>query len=711
MKQLLFSILLILWLISACNPSDNINILDYRTELGLYEPLFIDLSLEMDFNNPYDQDDIKVDALITTPNKETIVLPCFFISKNNTISDWQARYTPRIIGNYSFRIRTTGKNKETVSAQKKFSVNSSNEKGILSFDKSNAYFLKFDNGEKFRGLGLNVGWYFEPKWDTKQKYTFDMFLEAMHQNQANFLRMWICPWNFPIEWTPVENYQMLTDEFLNWNSIFAHSNGLALQKGSTPVTQADTGQLIKTTSGEESIVYKLDSIRAAKLMIYYRGEITKEAIEFLVSEDNKTFQKTGTELSESWESANGWRRIFLFSFGDIPQPANYIKFVFKSNIHKENVMLSGIQFKYGKKVSQLDCNGLSRFSEQNSEKLDSLFTQAQSKGIYMMLTLGYHGQFNPIMDSWGVNDEWQRNPYNVKNGGPCEKPADFFTNATAKKHYKNYLRYFVARWGYSPVIVSWEFWNEIDIAMRKHHIPEADIVAWHKEMSDYLNSIDPYNHIITTSLSWGDIPELWKLENIDLTQVHRYMPSDTFVELTENYIHKYNKPHIIGEYAISWKGPGNDFPYEQYEDEFHDAMWRGLFSPVAMLPLSWWWDFHYDMNHYFHFKPLATVIDEMKKETSSFSRIKLEQQQGFNLLCCTSEKLTVVWIKKRSNKTQLTFTIPISKAGKYMVRKLNTRTNEFSDMGELSTADNKLVFSSIDLEESKDIALLIRPAN
>jgi hypothetical protein len=189
------------------------------------------------------------------------------------------------------------------------------------------------------------------------------------------------------------------------------------------------------------------------------------------------------------------------------------------------------------------------------------------------------------------------------------------------------------------------------------------------------------------------------------------MPSEKFVELTEDYINKYNKPHIIGEYAISWKGPGNDFPYEQYEDEFHDAMWRGLFSPVAMLPLSWWWDFHYDMNQYFHFKALATVIDAMAKQTSSFSRLKLEQQPGFDMLYLTSEELNIVWIKKLGNKTQLTFSLPVSKPGKYAIKKLNTRTNEFTNLGELTTSDNKILFNNIDLEGSKDIALLIIPVN
>jgi hypothetical protein len=689
--------------------ANTIQIVNCKTEIGLYEPLFIDFTLDSKFNNPFDQFDIMVDAIIAGPSGENTVLPSFFLSQDGNISKWQARFTPRSTGNFNLKIKVSQNGQEFFSEIKTVSVKPSTEKGLLSFDKANPYFLKFDNGEKYRGVGLNVGWANEPKWETREKYSFTGLFNAMQENQANFYRMWICPWNFPIEWTPVPKNEMLTEEFLNWNNVLEHSSGLRLSEGTTAVTQADIGQLVKTSDTDENIVYKLDAVKAVKLMIYYKGTINKDDIEVLYSEDNKNYSKVVTELSDSWESTEGWRRIFIFSFGAIPQPANYIKIVFKSNLVKDNYKFSGIQFRYGKELGRLDSDGLSRFSLRNSQKLDSLFELSLSKGLYVMLTLGYHGQFNPVMDSWGVNDEWQRNPYNVKNGGPCQKPADFFSNETAKKHYKNYLRYFVARWGYSPAIVSWEFWNEIDIAMRSHKVPEADIVGWHKEMSDYLNSVDPYKHIITTSLSGGDMPELWKLENIQLTQVHRYQPSKDFVKITQDFINKYNKPHIIGEYAISWKGPGNDFPNEVYEEEFHDGLWRGLFTPVALLPMSWWWDHHYDRKEYFHFKPLATVIEEMKLQQSPFYLFNIEKIADFDILGLKSEKLMVIWVKRLGAIDKLKLSIPVEKVGGYQLTRLNTRTNVKTDLGKVISVNKMISIASIDLVDDKDAVFLISP--
>ncbi len=57
---------------------------------------------------------------------------------------------------------------------------------------------------------------------------------------------------------------------------------------------------------------------------------------------------------------------------------------------------------------------------------------------------------------------WHTNPYNAANGGPAATPADCFRNEEAKRLYRQRLRYTVARWGYSPSLFVWEFWNEWD---------------------------------------------------------------------------------------------------------------------------------------------------------------------------------------------------------------------------------------------------------
>jgi len=695
------------WL-CACTSGSIVQLGDIAQQTKVYEPLFIDFKVDAKVQNPYNPAEIKVDAIVTTPTNETLVLPCFFLPQEGGEGTWEARLTPRQVGKYSLKIAVAQGDKVNESAVKSFETVASDKKGLLSLDSTSHFFMKYDNGKKIRGLGLNVGWVFEPKWNNPDKYTYNMFFDAMEQNKANFVRMWICPWNMPIEWTAVPKYELLVEEFGDWSKAQSHSAGLALSPGKAPECQSDEGQLLKTSTADETLVYKADSVKAVKLMIYYKGEISKNDFEVLVSPDSVNFKPIATELSDSWESAKDWRRIFLFSFDAIAQPANYVKVVLKSSIKPGNIKLAGIQFRYGKEVSRLDCDGLTHYSAKNAQKMDDLVNLAESKGIHFIVTLGYHGQFNPIMDSWGANDEWQRNPYNKKNGGPCETPADFFSNSEAKAAYKNYLRYFVARWGYSDVVAVWEFWNEIDITQRSQKVPMPDFIAWHKEMGDYLKSIDPYKHIVTTSLSWGDNAELWQLPCMDISQVHHYEPSIHFADVTISMTDKYKKPHIIGEYAVDWKGPGFGYTDQQYEEEFHDGMWRGMFSPTPILPLSWWWEYHLDNGQYFHFKPLGTVLEEMEKQTSPFSVMTLTQPNGYQLLGVSSDSLIVVWIKYLDAKCKASFSIAVPHDGGYHVKQMNTLTGAQTETKADATG-GALNFNNFDLAGQKDVALLITP--
>ena len=267
MKRLNFLLILVslgIWI--GCS-SPTVQLGNYSKEVELYKPQFIDFLVKEHFTNPFDQAEIKVDALIKSPEGDTLVLPCFYKNGKSGDSKWQARFTPRKEGNYTFTLKLTTKEGSSESSVAEFTVKPSKDKGLLSADTKNPWRLKFDNGEAFRGVGMNIGWEFEPKWNTTQKYTFTGLLDEMQSNNANFYRMWICPWNMPIEWTAVSTYPTLTEEFMDYSNVAEHSEGFAISEGKTPVTQTDVNQLLKTSAEDQYLVYKFDSIRALKLML------------------------------------------------------------------------------------------------------------------------------------------------------------------------------------------------------------------------------------------------------------------------------------------------------------------------------------------------------------------------------------------------------------------------------------------------------------
>jgi hypothetical protein len=129
-------------------------------------------------------------------------------------------------------------------------------------------------------------------------------------------------------------------------------------------------------------------------------------------------------------------------------------------------------------------------------------------------------------------------------------------------------------------------------------------------MSDYLRSLDPFGHLITTSFWSNTGPDaFWQLPNIDIVQTHCYTNDDGNVALPvrEFGLHQwrsYQKPHLFGEFGIR-SGAGT----EEMDPEgwaLHNALWSGLFSFCAGGPMPWWHENWIDpLNLYFHFTAIA----------------------------------------------------------------------------------------------------------
>jgi len=231
------------------------------------------------------------------------------------------------------------------------------------------------------------------------------------------------------------------------------------------------------------------------------------------------------------------------------------------------------------------------FNPSAIHRMDQLVDLTESLHLYMMLTLDNSGDFQ--------GRTWRRSNYNSINGGPADSPLEFFTDPGARAQYKDRLRYLVARWGYSPHIAAWEFFNEIDNLMYglPDKIPDSVITAWHAEMADYLRSIDPYHHLITTSISHRNVAGLYNIPAMDFNQIHIYghngqSRTDVFPEtLRENSL-RYGKPCVIGEYGFEWDWSKDfdDFAPDMDWD-FKKGLWLGLFSPTPVLPMSWWWEY------------------------------------------------------------------------------------------------------------------------
>lgn len=188
-----------------------------------------DITLMGAWNNPYLQEEIAVDMLLTTPGGKKLVLPCYYDSgEPGKPSSWKARFAPQEKGNYSYFIRITEKGKvSNESKHGSFQVKSSASKGFLSIRDN--WTMKFDNGEAFRGLGENICWESRASDDSKyfkelhqeSKYNYEYMLPALAAHGGNYYRTWIVSWNLPLDWKKGFNSNRYTptDKYFNPGAI------------------------------------------------------------------------------------------------------------------------------------------------------------------------------------------------------------------------------------------------------------------------------------------------------------------------------------------------------------------------------------------------------------------------------------------------------------------------------------------------------------
>ena len=82
-----------------------------------------------------------------------------------------------------------------------------------------------------------------------------------------------------------------------------------------------------------------------------------------------------------------------------------------------------------------------------------------------------------------------------------------------------YFKYVVARYGYSPHVLSWELWNEVDGV---EQYDAANVSVWHTKAASFLRSVDPNAHMVTTSMAEpDDVLPCYLGDTLDYTQVLR----------------------------------------------------------------------------------------------------------------------------------------------------------------------------------------------
>lgn len=216
---------------------------------------------------------------------------------------------------------------------------------------------------------------------------------------------------------------------------------------------------------------------------------------------------------------------------------------------------------------------LGGMKESALARWDKIIETAERTGVKFQFVLFHHGLF-----SSRVNPNWPAHPWNKANGGFLENPADFFTDPTARRLAKQWLRTAVSRYGHSPSIMAWELFNEVEWVDARYDNRKEDIGRWHDEMAAYLREIDPVGRLVTSS-SEMDLPIY---RSADYYQPHGYVASVEGLLLGAQ--RPGDKPFFFGEV-----GPAG-FDEKAEHLVLRNAIWSGLFAGHQGAGQYWYWD-------------------------------------------------------------------------------------------------------------------------
>ncbi len=218
-----------------------------------------------------------------------------------------------------------------------------------------------------------------------------------------------------------------------------------------------------------------------------------------------------------------------------------------------------------------------------ARRWDRILDLAERAGVAVQVVIFSHGPF-----STEVDPAWANHPLNTARGGFLAQPADFFTSRDALRLTRTKLRYLAARYGYSPAILAWELFNEVNFtdAWRLRRA-EAEVVGWHDEMAAWLRRNDTHRHLVTTSLSEPPVGPLWR--SMDYYQPHLYPVNGLaharrfpLIELPPD------KPLFYGEIGDDHQAYASPADKESGAG-LVPAVWSGLMADHALPAQTWYW--------------------------------------------------------------------------------------------------------------------------
>jgi hypothetical protein len=591
--------------------SDAICIKASSGEAGKYEKLELLIEVDRRYDNPFDPEQIDLVVELNTPDGGEMTLPAFYcqdyerrkLNQGRGRSNWfypvgngawKARFAPVQTGTYVATARLTDKTGTIQSQSIRFDCVSSLNKGFLRISEKDPRFMEFSDGTFFFAIGQNLAFIGEGQYVTLSKA--EEIFGKIADNGANFLRIW----------TGCHDWAMAIEAK---KSAWGHSWGRE-------------NIVVPLPCGEN----ELDAPKCVRI----EKSVTVSPSHPVALRPNTRYILTGRFMAENTSGLrvnlglNRWEIPFDSAGGEWQQFEQ--EFTSGENdfwlgrmtlepLGFGTIFLDNLSLKETPDSPELlweaDVNRpvLGVYNQLDCFMLDELVEAAQSNSIYLMLCVLTRDLYMKHLSD-DESDEYE----------------------TVIQYAKKFMRYAVARWGYSTSVAAWEYFNEID--------PGLPTNRFYNEVGDYLEQTDVYHHLLTTS-TWHPSAKDCRLESLDIAQVHRYMRPGTNEEYKDEVAvvldrtqflrkHAPSKPALIGEFGLAdTKWGRSDYMKQDTKGvHFHTSLWASAFSGVSGTAMFWWWELLDEQDAYRHYRPLSLFLAdvcfaELRQTDAAISGIRL----------------------------------------------------------------------------------------
>ena len=182
-----------------------VSIQENTTSLKQYNLFEMNIDINADYINPFDYEEIRVEAEFVSPSNEGTKIDGFVFSvetagrsnkvKGNEILNalWKVRFSPWEEGIWKYKIRLISNEGVFESKEREFECLPSLNPGFVEVSPLDSKYFQFSNGQFYYPVGENVCW--------GGINSFRKYFTALHNAGGNWTRVWMANWEVALEWT------------------------------------------------------------------------------------------------------------------------------------------------------------------------------------------------------------------------------------------------------------------------------------------------------------------------------------------------------------------------------------------------------------------------------------------------------------------------------------------------------------------------------